>query len=473
MSNKLTTFYTPLLAMCGIEVANGYMQYAGFDDPIPLEIDGKPVIFIDERWVNDPAIKNIDKVYFHPLSESSVSSPSEVQHMLRSTAIVRLNTIATKMLMTAVNINHSLGTKEGFKLNAKQASMFSKVGNIDDKFVKFFNSLMEKLNSDENLLWFDIYIKIQGKILDKGYDRLTIISSPLYDELTKEDKDGKVFGVKCRQQDVNNLREILLAIYPKLDSEAGYRAGSSHAIAPSLVSFTTVLADILSDVNKSLTIFGKHANEITGCTTDVIWDENADLSTLRNLFPISDYNIGLQDTEQKRKRREEAEEYDEPKPSKPERGKTTNVVHVDDSPYAEEVKPAKVELNQSQGARMINKATTLAATTSGRTRTTSTWTLEEPTETEDKPRERREERRERDRDYDDRRRDRDRDRYRDDDDYYDRRRRSRYDDGYDDDDYYDRRRNHRDRYRDDDDYYDRRDSRGFRNSFVGSRRRRR
>ena len=91
--SKLTEFYTSLIDLCGIEISNhGRLVFplsveGGDSTELPLQYDGKPIVFPDKKFLEDPENKPGEVIVLHPLSESSMRAPSEVQEVLRKAAI--------------------------------------------------------------------------------------------------------------------------------------------------------------------------------------------------------------------------------------------------------------------------------------------------------------------------------------------------------------------------------------------------
>lgn len=465
--SKLTEFYTNLLDLCGIELGDhGRLIYRtspnedGESLVFPLQYDNKPIVFPDKRHLEDPENKSGEVIILHPLSESSLRAPSEVQEVLRKAAIVRLVEVGDFLLKRAVKINHDASMDTKIKLNHKLSKLFHNLGDagdVDVKFVNWFQKIDKAMQENPSQRLFNVFLRMQGEVGKNKYDRVCVISSPLYDEL-KLAESTTIFGVEGgRKKDINTLIKILEALFPELAND-GYVSGSSSGVAPTLMAFMEALSLIADRFNKVLIEYGKEAKGIErGTTRGVDFDRNVKLSALRSAHPLEDYNMGVgKDSGESRSQPVERESVrSEPKLE------TRRVV-----PQALEVPVRTAEAPRSEPTRQTEEE-------EANIPANAFWLGGDSRRGRDD----RYSRRDRDRDdryYDDRRDDRRDSRYRDDRrdtrrDYRDDRRDSRYRDDRRDDRYSrDDRRDSRRSYRDDhdhqgyggqfweDDYYDRR-----------------
>lgn len=439
--SKLTEFYTSLIDLCGIEISNhGRLIFplsveGGESTELPLQYDGKPIVFPDKKFLEDPENKPGEVIVLHPLSESSMRAPSEVQEVLRKAAIARICTVGDFLLKRAIKINHDACMDTGIKLNHKLSKLFTGIEGVDVKFVNWFTKIDKAMQENSSYRLFNIFLRLNGEIGKNHYSRVCIISSPLYDEL-KIAEGTTIWGVEGgRKKDIATLINILEALFPELAKD-GYVFGSSSGTAPTLVAFMEGVALIADRFNKLLIEYGKEAKGIErGTTRSTDFDRNVKLSSLRSAHPTEDYNIGV------------GKDVVEKRPQEPEQKRS--------------VEPAVLETHQPRASSLevpVRQPTT-TRTEPSRQETEEESVVPENAFWLDTGRDDRRDRRDnyRDRDRYDERDDR---RY---DDHRDSRGRDSRDNYRDRDRYDDRRDNYRDRdrssYRDDRRYDDRRDSR--------------
>lgn len=298
--SKLTEFYTSLIDLCGIEISNhGRLVFplsveGGDSTELPLQYDGKPIVFPDKKFLEDPENKPGEVIVLHPLSESSMRAPSEVQEVLRKAAIARICTVGDFLLKRAIKINHDACMDTSIKLNHKLSKLFTGIEGVDVKFVNWFNKIDKAMQENSSYRLFNIFLRLNGEIGKNHYSRVCIISSPLYDEL-KIAEGTTIWGVEGgRKKDIATLINILEALFPELAKD-GYVFGSSSGTAPTLVAFMEGVALIADRFNKLLIEYGKEAKGIErGTTRSTDFDRNVKLSSLRNAHPpTEDYNIGV------------------------------------------------------------------------------------------------------------------------------------------------------------------------------------
>lgn len=305
--SKLTEFYINLIDLCGIEIGNhGRLVFPiygeeGISTQIQLQYDNKPIVFPDKLFLEDPENKPGDVIVLHPLSESSMRAPSEVQEVLRKAAIARICAVGDFLLKRAIKINHDACMDSNIKLNHKLSKLFTGIDGVDVKFVTWFNKLDKAMQENTSYRLFNIFLRLNGEVGKNNYSRVCIISSPLYDEL-KLAENTTIWGVEGgRKKDIATLINILEALFPELARD-GYVFGSSSGTAPTLMAFMEGVALIADRFNKLLIEYGKEAKGIErGTTRSTDFDRKVKLSALRSAHPTEDYNIGVgKDTAEKR-----------------------------------------------------------------------------------------------------------------------------------------------------------------------------
>ena len=299
--SKLTEFYSALTDLCGIQLSTyGRLAVPDVDEngtasEIILKYDGLPIIFPEKQFINDPENKDAKAIVLHPLSESSLRAPSEVQEVLRKAAIVRLCAVGDFLLKRAIELNYNATMDKSFKLNHTLSGLFQNIGDlVDAKFFNFAEKLMAAMAADPSKRLFNIYLKQHGEVGKNKYNRVCIISSPLYDALKIGITDDKLFDVDIpRKKDVNTLIVIMESLFPEL-ADNGYIAGSSSQVAPTLMAFMEGMSLITKRFNTLLQKYGKEAKGIDGGTTKgTDWERDQNFSTLRLALPIEEYNIGV------------------------------------------------------------------------------------------------------------------------------------------------------------------------------------
>lgn len=299
--SKLSEFYGNLVDLCGIQISTfGRLVVPSVDESgqlieIPLKYDGLPIIFPEKQYINDPENKDAKAIVLHPLSESSLRAPSEVQEVLRKAAIVRLCSVGDFLLKRAIELNHNATMDESFKLNHTLSSLFQNLGGlVDVKFFNFAEKLLSAMTTGGNKRLFNIYFKQQGEVGKNMYNRVCVISSPLYDALKIGVEDMKLFGIEIpRKKDIQTLILVMESLWPELANN-GYIVGSSSPTAPTLVAFMEGMSTIAKRFNTLLQKYGKEAKGIDGGTTKgTDWDREQNLTNLRHAHPIEEYNIGV------------------------------------------------------------------------------------------------------------------------------------------------------------------------------------
>lgn len=292
--SKLTSFYENLIKLCGVKIGDYGRLAVPFDPDIYLQYDERFIVFPEKQYLTSPDNPPEKTITFHPLSESSIRGASEVQDVLRRAAIVYLNAIGRSLLSKAIEINRNITADSSFKPNHKLSKLFANIGDIDEKFMKFWIKVDNKMSEDPKCRLFDIYLKQHGEVDNKRFDRICTISSPLYDALIFNN-DMKVFGVTAeRKKDLNTLKEVLKTLFPRLDT-GGYVNGSSENVAPFLNVFIDGLIEIETRFNEVLLAYGKEANDTEGLYCKGLdIKRDVDIANIRNMLPADKaYNVGM------------------------------------------------------------------------------------------------------------------------------------------------------------------------------------
>lgn len=303
--NDLTTFYHKLLDMCGIELdglgrLSVKIEGEDGDETFHLKVLDMPVVFPDKSFLKLPENTPDKTITFHPLSESIVRGVSEVQTMLMRAAIVRINTVGGSILNNSIDINYNATADESYKLNHKQNQLFADVSDntaVDEKFIKWWNKITEAMIKDPKYRLFDLTLVRSSSIEDKQYQRVAVISSPLWDAIHVSQNKDEVFGVKVeRKKDLAILTTLLKSLFPDLQG-GGYKVGSSEEPAPYLQAFVGVMITILTRFNSLLSILGAKMDKDTRNglhSTGMDLMENVNLDKIRNLIPPDKKgNVGI------------------------------------------------------------------------------------------------------------------------------------------------------------------------------------
>lgn len=331
--SDLVKFYKDLLDLSGVEIGDFGRLYvqSGIED-IYLKIDDKFIIFPDKDFLTSPDNPK-GSITFHPLSESVIRGLSEVQNLLRRCAIVHLNYVGGELLTKAIEINSRITNDTSYKPTHKISKLFSQIGDLDEKFIRFWNKLNKKMSEDSACRIFDIFMTRHGDHSTGKFDRFTSVISPLYDQIL-DPEDNEIFGVKAeRKKDIVTLRSILDALFPDIDG-GDYVSGSSSSTAPYLDSYISALVKIETRFNDVIIALGKELDSKSAIHCRGLDIRlNPAMSKLRGLIPPDKaYNVGVR-LEDEKKLEEEPREK-----------RSVRRTDMDDEPRREEPKrePPKV-----------------------------------------------------------------------------------------------------------------------------------
>lgn len=288
---KLMDFYTATLKAVNMVVSS--------DGYISLQMDetgAQPVLVSSKRLVL-PTTENLRKgetanlSYFNPLKENILKGASPILQKYREAVNSKLMfsvsaIIAELLALAASNEEHK-------RLTPDQSEILSILKKVDEKSLSDFAKIVQKVEADNKHALVYVFLKQGAMIGNTKYKRGTIVSFPFYDELI-ENKDN-VFGVKIRNSDRKQLKELMEYIFPEIANKESYNYGSND-LAPSFTSLLGALYKLGSCINQVLSLFEDKVDDKEAIEVYAEWGEYLDrtdsfLAEIR-LLPLLDGNEG-------------------------------------------------------------------------------------------------------------------------------------------------------------------------------------
>lgn len=243
---KLIEFYQAVVEFAGCVVdAEGYIKIKGKSGTTPLTIDNKPVVLPTKEHLKNA----VGKILFHPLRENLMSGESDVVKALRKVLIIRFNTAASAVCNTLLHI--ASDTEVQKTLSPEQLEVLTVLGDVDAKAVKTFIDITLagfKRDSFSGPI-VHLYNRRGALLAGTKYARVCKVHFPIYEEI-KAGGD-KIMGVKVRQKDKDTYSRLFHYVFPAIDEEDGYSAGSNSRLAPffeATMSAAQKIASALNDV---------------------------------------------------------------------------------------------------------------------------------------------------------------------------------------------------------------------------------
>lgn len=255
---KIIDLYKHLLKVAGLNSdKEGFVSAGEGEESIPFNVKGKRLVLPTKEQLANNDGNN--KIIFHPLSENTLKSESDVMQRFRTAINIRLNYVIAYLLEELMVIGTSV--KMHSKLSPDQAELLTVLKDADEKSLTALQNILKsvKIDGTGEKSIVHIYIKRAGIVDDKRYSRAAIVSFPLYEELTKADK--KVLDVGLRNKDKEVIINLLEFLFTKIKEPMSYNKGSNCDIAPTLDSLMKAVIDLASCINNITDVYSEFISD--------------------------------------------------------------------------------------------------------------------------------------------------------------------------------------------------------------------
>lgn len=269
---KLLELYESILKAACLSVDNdGFVSVKLQNDNSPSMVNGKRLALPTQKHLANPQPDS--KMLFHPLAENIMRGESEVITKLRHSFNVRFNFTFAALGQSLLQIASSVA--EHHKLTPEQSEVLSALKDADETTAINFSKIMiNSIKNDPGKAFVNIYLKRGGKIGDKKYARIGVVSFPFYEQLQNKDED--VCGVKLRVKDRATLKALCEYIFPAIKNTEAYNAGSDSQIAPFLEALMKTVKCLAMCFNDIFDLFNKHIDGYEELVFNSDWVEGLD-----------------------------------------------------------------------------------------------------------------------------------------------------------------------------------------------------
>jgi len=290
---KLVEFYKDVITSLGLTVNDeGYVYVGSGDNRMLFHVEGKSLVLPTKEHLatlfekDDDGNINLVKLPYNPLNEDVVKGDTLSLKKTKVLAERRLGNaihFAGELLLLLAS-NPALQKKTSIEINKFLSSLsVAKNQNIkelvDEKSITTWNNLYSKtISADKGVI--TIYNKKAGVYDGVKYNRLAIISSPLYDELCNYDKETPIYGIKLRAKDATVYKLILKYLLNLTDENSTISIGSNDNESPAFISLYKLYITVANKINSVM-------NELKSIDTELydagIININTSITTLDNL----------------------------------------------------------------------------------------------------------------------------------------------------------------------------------------------
>lgn len=294
----LIEFYIDLLKSLGLHEEDGYI-FAKFSNGklLPLVEDKKQFVLPTKDQLGNLMEEDDDgnavlaRIPYNPLNEDVVKGDSmslkktkyiierKIGHCIAYTGELLLRLAANGKLQnkTRMDINNFLKA-----INRAKGQNIKAV--VDDKSIELWSEIYKASLTLPKGMAF-IYLKKAGENVEgKKFNRLAVMSSPVYDELVKADKNPTILGVTLRNKDRIVFEEIIKFILDDLNENNTIEVGSNDKDCPGFIALYRLYLKIAKRTNSLITSLKHVAAEATENIIDlpITEDDLTELGVYKN-----------------------------------------------------------------------------------------------------------------------------------------------------------------------------------------------
>lgn len=268
MSQRVLDIYEALLKTAGLQAdKDGFIQYNDGQAIVPVTIKKKRLVLPTPK---QKAYQGDDIDYFNPLHENALRDESAVVTYYRKALNLHLNHVFALIMITLVR--KAASPKEHAQLTPDQAEYLSKVKDIDEKTFQNLEKLITAMGSNPLRSFVSIYLKPAGEWRGKKYNRVGVISFPLYEELKKNGED--VFGVKIqRKKDIASFISLLEYMIPAIDEPEAHNFGSNVHVGPFMHAMMNAFLTVGGPLNALIDLFSNIIEDAENIKFNSDWVE--------------------------------------------------------------------------------------------------------------------------------------------------------------------------------------------------------
>lgn len=247
---RVNAFYRGVLESFGFDVTeDGFIKINLPPHTVPLTVKDYPLVLPSTENLRNPLKKTI----FHPLREDMIGGESEVLQEIRKAVSLRINLLVTNIGTDLLNAAAASDVQK--RIVADQSSLITSLGDVDQDIVKKFVQLsLAGAKKDPSKSFVGMYGKRAPIINGKNYKRGCIVFFPIYADLVNG--DDKIFGVKITAKQREAFLRLYQFLFPSVEDQDHYSAGSNSKIAPFFESFIRSALLLLESLSSIVSVFG-------------------------------------------------------------------------------------------------------------------------------------------------------------------------------------------------------------------------
>ena len=264
---KLIDFYKRVVHSLGLFVSkDNYIQVEINGNKSMLTDNGIPLVLPTKEHIDSSVDKDengdlkLVKLPYNPLNEDVLKGDSI---SLKKTKTIIERKIAHSFaavgeLLLTLTEDPKLQKNTDLELNKFLSSLNNaEVGKIkslvDSKSIDLWGKIYSRsLEIDPSNGFTKIYLKKKGRYGGEVYNRLAVMSLPIYEQLIEATRDTPIFGITLRKKDIGVFKIIHEYVFKDMDENHTITIGSKDPESPGFVALFKLYIKVANRLNKIL-----------------------------------------------------------------------------------------------------------------------------------------------------------------------------------------------------------------------------
>lgn len=253
----IINLYKTILTNIGMVADDeGFISSALGPTKDPVLINEQRLVLPTRNQLETPNLGN--RVIFHPLHESLLRGESKVIARAREYANSRVSINLTYISLCLLTLATS--PADHARLSPDQTIFLDKIKDIDENILEPYQKLIEVMSvGDPARQFVHMFIKNGGQLGNRTFNRLCVVSFPLYEELIKRPAPGQpniVFGVRLKKAEREAMINLIEYMVPNIATPHAYSRGSDSTVAPTLDALMQSVGAFGSLITDLVELFG-------------------------------------------------------------------------------------------------------------------------------------------------------------------------------------------------------------------------
>jgi len=264
---KLIDFYKRVAHSLSLHVSkDNYIQVEINGNKSMLTDNGIPLVLPTKEHIDSSVDKDdngdlkLVKLPYNPLNEDVIKGDSI---SLKKTKTIIERKIAHSFaavgeLLLTLTDDPKLQKGTDLELNKFLSSLNNaEVGKIkalvDDKSIDLWGKIYSRsLEIDPSNGFTKMYLKKKGRYEGEVYNRLAVMSFPIYEQLIEATRDTPIFGITLRKKDIGVFKIIHEYVFKDMDENQTITIGSKDPESPGFVALFKLYIKVANRLNKIL-----------------------------------------------------------------------------------------------------------------------------------------------------------------------------------------------------------------------------